>query len=145
MFGIGAGELMILMALALIIVGPQKLPEMGRTVGKAFAEFKAYTDDMRSVLTLEQPSATPTSHFPGIGGAQAYKGATEQVAAIQPSTVESVAPTDEVSPASEPAAVPVPVQPLTVVAPKSYFSEETVVESVAAATSAAPLSGTTHI
>ncbi len=62
MFGIGAGELLVLMALALIIVGPQKLPEMGRTIGKGLSDFKAYTNEMRSVLTLDQ---TPVATSPG--------------------------------------------------------------------------------
>lgn len=125
MFGIGAGELIMLMALALIIVGPQKLPELGRTAGKALAEFKAYTDDMRSVLTMEQPSSTaPTSHFPGIGGAQAYRGATEQVAAPQPPVAETAEPTSEpVALRSGP-----PTTPL-----KGYFSEEPALEPAGAA------------
>ena len=72
MFGIGAGELMVLMALALIIVGPQKLPEFGRNVGKVVGQFKAQTDELRSVISLETQAPAPTaaataaatSHFP---------------------------------------------------------------------------------
>ncbi len=72
MFGIGAGELMVLMALALIIVGPQKLPEVGRNVGRVMGQFKAQTDELRSVISLEAQAPAPTaaqtaaatSHFP---------------------------------------------------------------------------------
>lgn len=129
MFGIGSGELIMLLALALIIVGPQKLPEMGRTVGKTLAQFKAYSEDMRSVLTFEQPgtpTSSPTSHFPATG-AQAYGGATEQMAAN--ATVEPLKPAD----AHEMAAVPVPEQPLT---PKNYFAEEATPETNGAISSA---------
>lgn len=72
MFGIGAGELMVLMALALIIVGPQKLPEVGRNIGRVMGQFKAQTDELRSVISLETQAPAPTvaqtaaatSHFP---------------------------------------------------------------------------------
>ena len=64
LFGIGPGELMIILVLALIIVGPQKLPELGRNLGRTVGEFKAQTDQMRSVLnfdTLTAPSAAPAT------------------------------------------------------------------------------------
>ncbi len=81
MFGIGAGELMVLMALALIIVGPQKLPELGRNVGKVVGQFKAQTDELRSVISLETQAPAPTaaataaatSHFPWNQAAQAVE------------------------------------------------------------------------
>jgi sec-independent protein translocase protein TatA len=63
-FGIGPGEMLIILALALVIVGPQKLPEIGRNLGRTLGEFKAQTDAMRSVLTfdpLAAPAATPAA------------------------------------------------------------------------------------
>jgi sec-independent protein translocase protein TatA len=62
-FGIGPGELMLIMALALMIVGPQKLPEIGRNLGRTIGEFKAQTDALRSVMTLD-PTATPAPREP---------------------------------------------------------------------------------
>ncbi len=68
LFGIGPGELMLLLVLALIVIGPQKLPEIGRTLGRTVSEFKAQTDSLRSVLTFDPlaapaapPSAGPTT------------------------------------------------------------------------------------
>ncbi len=66
-FGIGPGELMLLLVLALIVIGPQKLPEIGRTLGRTVSEFKAQTDALRSVLTfdpLTTPAPTPGSAGP---------------------------------------------------------------------------------
>jgi TatA/E family protein of Tat protein translocase len=80
MFGIGAGELLVMLALALVIVGPQKLPELGRTVGKAVNEFRVQTAELRSVMSFDPPPTTPaTSHFPG---AQSYGAAAERLAHI---------------------------------------------------------------
>lgn len=75
MFGIGAGELLVLMALALIIIGPQKLPETGRTIGRTIAEFKAYTDDMRSAISFEPQPTRSTTYFPGSAGSPTYSDA----------------------------------------------------------------------
>jgi TatA/E family protein of Tat protein translocase len=59
-FGMGPGEMLIILVLALIIVGPQKLPEIGRNLGRTIGEFKAQTDSLRSVMTFEPapPSTT---------------------------------------------------------------------------------------
>ena len=43
MFGLGAGELAIIGAIALLIVGPKKLPELGSSLGKSITSFKNET------------------------------------------------------------------------------------------------------
>ena len=40
MFGIGIPELIIIMVIALIVIGPSKLPELARALGKGMAEFR---------------------------------------------------------------------------------------------------------
>jgi sec-independent protein translocase protein TatA len=48
MFGnIGLPELMVIMIIALLVFGPKKLPEVGRTIGKAIREFKKSTDEIK--------------------------------------------------------------------------------------------------
>ncbi len=48
MFGnIGLQELMVIMTIALLVFGPKKLPEVGRTIGKAIREFKKSTDEIK--------------------------------------------------------------------------------------------------
>lgn len=44
MFGIGMQELIIIAVIALIIVGPKKLPDLAKSLGKGFNEFKRATD-----------------------------------------------------------------------------------------------------
>lgn len=53
MFGIGMTEILVILALALIIIGPQKLPELAKTLGKAFGEFKKSVDDLKDSVTID--------------------------------------------------------------------------------------------
>ncbi len=71
---IGMPELIIIFIIALIIFGPRKLPELGRSLGKSLAEFKRASNELRSTLEEEirleeqrpkvdqskAPEATPT-------------------------------------------------------------------------------------
>lgn len=47
MFGIGMPELLVILGLALIILGPKKLPEIARGLGKAMREFRRATNDIK--------------------------------------------------------------------------------------------------
>ena len=47
MFGIGMPELLLILALALIVLGPKKLPELARALGKGIAEFRRATDELK--------------------------------------------------------------------------------------------------
>jgi TatA/E family protein of Tat protein translocase len=53
MFGLGAPELLLIMIVALIVFGPRKLPEIGRTLGKALGEFRKATDDLKNTIERE--------------------------------------------------------------------------------------------
>lgn len=54
MFGsLGVSEILLIMVVALIVFGPRKLPEIGRTLGKALAEFRKATDDLKNTIERE--------------------------------------------------------------------------------------------
>src|SRR5262245_35852659 len=54
MFGsIGMPELVIILVVALIIFGPRKLPELGRSLGRSIGEFKKASNELRSTLEEE--------------------------------------------------------------------------------------------
>jgi TatA/E family protein of Tat protein translocase len=50
---IGMPELLIIFLIALVIFGPRKLPELGRSLGKSLAEFKRASNELRSTLEEE--------------------------------------------------------------------------------------------
>jgi len=57
MFGIGMPELIIILVIALVVIGPQKLPDLARSLGKGLAEFKRASNDFRRNLDEEARAA----------------------------------------------------------------------------------------
>jgi Tat protein translocase TatB subunit len=57
---LGPAEILVILVVALIVLGPKRLPEAGRQVGKALAEVRRWTTDMKSeiqtVIDVEAPS-----------------------------------------------------------------------------------------
>lgn len=53
MFNIGAGEMVVILVAALLILGPQRLPELARAIGKFYREFRRQTDEVRNVVERE--------------------------------------------------------------------------------------------
>jgi sec-independent protein translocase protein TatB len=52
-FNIGPGELALILVAALIVLGPKRLPELARTLGKFMREFRRQTDDVRNLVERE--------------------------------------------------------------------------------------------
>jgi len=53
MFNIGTGEMIMIAVVALLVLGPQRLPELARGIGKFIREFRRQTDDVRNVVERE--------------------------------------------------------------------------------------------
>lgn len=68
MFGIGMSEMILIAALALIVIGPKKLPGLARSLGRGFAEFKRATNELKSTFEMEmkadQERQRPASQAP---------------------------------------------------------------------------------
>ena len=58
MFGIGMQELLIILVIALIVVGPRKLPELAKSLGRGLAEFKKTADDFQSTMMADMSTDT---------------------------------------------------------------------------------------
>ena len=53
MFNIGPQELLILLVVALVIVGPKRLPELGRTLGRGLNEFRKLQDEVKDMVKFD--------------------------------------------------------------------------------------------
>ena len=59
MFNIGPLELIAILIVALLVIGPKKLPGLARSLGKAVGEFKRSTDELRADLDIDLASTAP--------------------------------------------------------------------------------------
>ena len=53
MFGIGTTELLVILVVALLVLGPKKLPEIARSLGRTLAEFKRVSTDVKRTIDFE--------------------------------------------------------------------------------------------
>jgi len=116
-FNIGPGELIIVLIIALIVVGPGKLPDVGASLGKSIREFRKAASDVTDSTKLEAaapaaaaaaPAATPAAPAP-VTPAPAAPSPNVISGEAVPNTISTPAPTPVAeaapqAPASEAAA-----------------------------------------
>ena len=82
MFGIGMPELMVIMVVALVVLGPKRLPEIARALGKGLAEFRRATSDVNEELRKAQRAIEEEARA---ADAATRRAATEKkTAAVKP-------------------------------------------------------------
>jgi sec-independent protein translocase protein TatB len=121
MFGLGFGEIVIILVLALILLGPQRLPDAAKQLGKSLREFKKATEDLkqqfegelydhapaRPRLAEPPPVAAPAGLAAPTTPAAAPAASAENVPGLEAALAEP-AP----SPKAEPPLVPAPGAPV---------------------------------
>jgi TatA/E family protein of Tat protein translocase len=83
--GIGPGELIIILIIALIVVGPGKLPDVGSALGKSIREFRKAATDVQESVSLDaapKPAAPATPAVPAPAAAPALPPAPVVAAAV---------------------------------------------------------------
>ncbi len=60
MFGLGLPEILVIFVIALIVFGPKKLPDLGRSIGRAMAEFKKASDEFQETVKAEMKEVEKT-------------------------------------------------------------------------------------
>ena len=102
MFNIGTPELIIILVVALIILGPRRLPELARSLGRSLREFQKAAEDVKDSLTRDLREDQDQNDIlgPGIEAAPPVEPPAE------PASEPAAGPVPE--PTSEPAAGPVP-------------------------------------
>jgi Tat protein translocase TatB subunit len=59
MFNIGPPELLVILLIALIVVGPNRLPELSRTIGRGLREFRKVQDEVKDMVKFDLDVADP--------------------------------------------------------------------------------------
>jgi sec-independent protein translocase protein TatB len=96
MFGIGSTELIVILIVALIVIGPAKLPEMAKALGKALGEFRRVSTDVKR--TIDQKARTEQAKkelFPETAAAEAQAKPAEAAAGEAPASEKPAAPAAE--------------------------------------------------
>jgi len=94
-FNIGAPELIVILVIALVVLGPGKLPDVASSLGKSIREFRRAASDVSDAARIDAP-APPAAPM--------QAPASTAVVAPPPPAVASPAPppVDETAPASDP-------------------------------------------
>jgi sec-independent protein translocase protein TatB len=90
MFGIGSTELIVILIVALIVIGPAKLPEMAKSLGKALGEFRRVSTDVKRTIEMEAEQAEQKARTD-----EAKKELFPETADVQAAAAPKAAPAPE--------------------------------------------------
>jgi sec-independent protein translocase protein TatA len=88
MFGIGMPELLLILGLALIVLGPKKLPELAKALGKGLAEFRRATDELKGEFRQMEREVDEASQSATLKDDPALENPAEPTAASPTSDTE---------------------------------------------------------
>lgn len=106
MFNIGTPEMVVIALIALVIVGPQRLPGLFRQIGRGLAQFRQIQDEVKDMVKLDQyidlkdpegdfikpPPPRPTPHRSRLASDTEEYGDVERSPQLDPGDAESAAP-----------------------------------------------------
>ncbi|MEL7367396.1 MAG: twin-arginine translocase TatA/TatE family subunit [Myxococcota bacterium] len=81
MFGLSFWEIGVILIIALVILGPKKLPELAKSLGKGIREFRNATDDFKSTMDEELAKPDPKKELPKPRPAAGPTAAADEVEA----------------------------------------------------------------
>lgn len=91
-FNIGPGELLLVLAIALLVIGPGRLPDVGAALGKSLREFRKATSEVQEAVSIQPRPNELRPTTPPMVPAPAVRSVTEAA------TDEPAADTDEPTP-----------------------------------------------
>lgn len=102
MFNIGPLELMVILVIALLVVGPKRLPEVGRSIGRGLREFRRAQDEVQRSIRLSLDEEPPSVPMKGAAApADGAKEASDDSPAKRGEEASDAAPPSEPPPPRE--------------------------------------------
>ena len=93
MFDIGLSEIIVIMIIALLVIGPKKLPDVARAMGKGLAEFKRALDGVKEELNVDQYKSDVNDFKDSLLFGKAEEEKSENSGERSPKESESLSPT----------------------------------------------------
>lgn len=90
---IGAPELLVILLVALVVFGPRKLPELGKSLGNGLREFRKSTQGLKDSMSLDEPAAQTAAPAPVAVSPSAVSPSAVTPTAVMPAPVTPAAVT----------------------------------------------------